>query len=218
MVQKGKFIVLEGLDGSGSTTQLNLLNQWFLQNRKIYGSHWSTFEPTDGPIGCLIRLTLKKRLPAFDEATMALLFAADRCDHLFRDTSGGKEDGIEAKLNSGVHVLCDRYVLSSLAYQARAMGLEWVSQINHQAIAPDLTIFIDTDASIAGERISNNRTHQDLYEDLHEQRLIQNQYYEAMAYLKNQGQKIVTVNGQQSQIQVHDDIVKAVITLIQNKS
>lgn len=213
MVQKGKFIVLEGLDGSGSTTQLQLLNQWFIHNRQIYGSHWSTFEPTDGPIGSLIRLTLKKRLPAFDEATMALLFAADRCDHLFRDPSGGKEEGIASKLNSGIHVLCDRYVLSSLAYQARAMGLEWVSQINNQAICPDLTIFIDTDASVAGERMINNRTHTDLYEDLHEQRQIQKKYHEAIDFLKSQGQNIVTVNGQQDQGKVHEDIVKEVAAL-----
>jgi len=212
--KKGKFIVLEGLDGAGSTTQLYRLNQWFEENKEVYGAAWSTFEPTDGPVGQIIRLALKKRLQQFDEKTMALLFAADRTDHIYRTDINGQEPGILYKLNQGINVITDRYLLSSLAYQGRELGLEWVYQINAQAITPDLIIFIDLSAEQAAERMKQSRSHQDLYEDIKSQQEIQQNYEKAIAFLQEKNQKIVRINGNASPEEVHLSIVDQVINLL----
>lgn len=96
------FVVFEGLDGSGTSTQLAIIGAWL--------GCFTTFEPTNGPIGALIREKLREG--GFSNETMALLFAADRKEHL--------EKEIEPRLARGEVVLCDRYVMSSLAYQTAA--------------------------------------------------------------------------------------------------
>lgn len=214
MSKKGKFIVLEGLDGCGSTTQLKKISQWFEQHKAAYGPFWATCEPTDGPIGQIIRLALKKRLQPFDEKTMTLLFAADRTDHIYCDEAGGQESGIASKLNQGIHVITDRYLLSSLAYQARSLGLDWVYQINEHALKPDLIIFIETSADQAAARLSSGRSHQDLYEDLASQKQIQQQYEKAIAYLQDKGQHVVRINGHESPEEVHLAIVQLITNLL----
>ena len=109
---RGRFIVLEGIDGSGTTTQLERAVACVagLGHRAT-----ATREPSDGPVGHLLREALLGRLhmpdgEKLDGRTMALLFAADRIDHLQRE--------IEPQLAAGTSVLSDRYLLSSLAYQA----------------------------------------------------------------------------------------------------
>src|SRR5579864_7294663 len=109
--KRGLFIVLEGLDGAGTTTQLVRLAE---RLRRAGERVVATAEPTDGPIGALIRQALRRRLVhrdgrALTDESLALLFAADRVDHVAGE--------IEPALARGQHVLCDRYVLSSLAYQ-----------------------------------------------------------------------------------------------------
>src|SRR5712692_10005996 len=105
---RGKLIVFEGLDGSGQTTQAQLLTKWFLEKRNQLAYY--TKEPTDGPIGALLKLALNNRLVCargskkpgpLDEVTMALFFAADRSDHLNSE--------IVPKLEDGIHVITDRY-------------------------------------------------------------------------------------------------------------
>src|SRR5207247_6819046 len=113
----GKLIVFEGLDGSGQTTQAQLLVKWFFEKRGQVAHY--TKEPTDSPIGAIVKLALSHRLvtPAdrseqtpLDSITMSLLFAADRIDHLNND--------VIPKLKDGIQVIADRYYLSSLAYQS----------------------------------------------------------------------------------------------------
>lgn len=150
----GVFVVVEGIDGSGSTTHTKLLGKALRQRGlKVV----ETCEPTSGPIGSLIRQVLQRRLfvadaagpRAFAWSTMALLFAADRMDHL--------DSTIVPALREGAVVLSDRYDLSSLAYQSvTAPGGErvvpWIRELNAAALRPDLTLVIDVPVEVAEER------------------------------------------------------------------
>jgi dTMP kinase len=150
----GMFVVIEGIDGSGSTTHTKLLGKT-LRGRgfKVV----ETCEPSPGPIGSMIRQVLQRRLfvpdatgpRAFAWSTMALMFAADRMDHL--------DSTVVPAVRDGAIVLSDRYDLSSLAYQSlTAPGGEkvvpWIREINAMALRPDLTIVIDVPVEVAEER------------------------------------------------------------------
>ena len=186
--QSARLIVIEGIDGSGSTTQVHRL---FAHLRQKGHAAFVTHEPSDGPVGMLIRLALAGRLSGprkrfhdpseavddsgteLDEFTMALLFAADRADHAATQ--------IHPNLRRGRHVLTDRYLLSSLAYQGLTCELGWLRAINRNAPRPDLTIFLDVDPEVAHTRMKANRWHRDLYEETDQQRLIRKAYHEIIA-------------------------------------
>ena len=143
----GRFIVLEGLDGAGTTTQAQKLG---IKLQEEGYRVLVTCEPTDRPVGRLIRQALTRRLThrrgdySFTNQTLALLFAADRLDHLHAE--------IVPALESGRVVICDRYLLSSLAYQGTSIVASWIERINQFAIPPDLTLFLDVDPQIAASR------------------------------------------------------------------
>lgn len=134
MTRKGHFICLEGLDGSGKSTQARFLAERLRKTHKVV----LTVEPSYGRIGTFIRnsyLYGEKRLSSVVEA---LLFAADRVDHV--------QNEIIPALEAGKVVVSDRYVYSSLAYQGAAgLGLEWIEKINVYAIRPDLALFLDVE-------------------------------------------------------------------------
>ncbi|MDX2022171.1 MAG: dTMP kinase [Deltaproteobacteria bacterium] len=140
------FIVLEGIDGSGTTTQAErLLAHLRGRGRQVSG----TREPSTGPVGKLIReILLGGHAPAPGSSvhgdTMALLFAADRRDHLQRE--------IEPALAAGTDVVSDRYVWSSLAYQAQEADLPWVRGLARSLREPDLTLLIDLPIEEAARR------------------------------------------------------------------
>jgi dTMP kinase len=150
----GLFVVVEGIDGSGSTTHTKLLGKALRQRGlKVV----ETCEPSSGPIGALIRQVLQRRLfvpdasgpREFAWSTMALLFAADRMDHL--------DSTIVPALREGAVVLSDRYDLSSLAYQSVTAPsgervVPWIRELNTQALRPDLTLVIDVPVEVAEER------------------------------------------------------------------
>lgn len=174
MATSGHFIVLEGTDGSGISTQTALLRD-ALQAQSI--PCWATKEPTAGPVGSLLRLALSHRLgmPTTDgqmaplaPAAMALLFAADRVDHCATD--------IEPRLRQGTHVLCDRYVLSSLAYQSLDADASWIQQINERALPPSLTIFLDVPPSMCADRIARRGDARELYERVETLRAVRQHY------------------------------------------
>lgn len=151
--QRGRFLVLEGTDGSGTTTQTARLVQWL----DTFGiTALATREPSNGPVGQLLRCALEKRLTrasgqsgTFDWLTLALLFAADRLDHL-------REEILPA-LEAGTWVISDRYTLSSLIYQSLTApepesALQWVRELNARALRPDLVLVLDVDIETAEER------------------------------------------------------------------
>lgn len=162
----GHFIVLEGIDGSGTTTQCAIL----ADRLRAQGlpAH-TTREPSDGPIGVLIRQVLTGRVVTPSQhgsrpptwTTMAALFAADRLDHL--------EAEIHPNLHDGVTVVCDRYDHSSVAYQTVSGGgsediSSWVLELNRHARRPDLTLVLDVDPAVAAERRGTRSGGPELYE------------------------------------------------------
>ena len=147
MAKKGIFIVIEGLDGSGKTTQANLLTNRLSHNHAVV----LTAEPSRGKIGTFIRhgcLYEDKRLPTEAEA---LLFAADRIEHMQKD--------LKPALNEGKLVICDRYIYSSLAYQGSAgLSLDWIKTINARALQPDFSILIDVAPERVLERLKRKKS------------------------------------------------------------
>jgi dTMP kinase len=142
----GYFIVLEGIDGSGTTTQTErLVAHLRAQGRQAV----ATQEPSRGPVGRLLRELLHGQHATPDGAqvagtTMALLFAADRCDHLQRE--------IEPLLAAHSDVVSDRYLLSWLAYQPEESNREWVASLARGVRSPHLTVFVDVPVPVAAER------------------------------------------------------------------
>lgn len=148
----GRFVVLEGIDGSGTTTQVARLADRLRTARvQVRATH----EPSDGPVGTLVRQVLTGRIivpggRAPGWATMALLFAADRMDHV--------ESEIEPFLAEGGIVVSDRYDASSLAYQSVSSGaesrgaVEWIRTLNRHVRRPDLTIVLDLPPDVAADR------------------------------------------------------------------
>lgn len=170
MANQGKFIVFEGCDGSGKSTQLKLLAK-YLNGRGV--ETYLTSEPTDSPVGGVLRACLTGRVET-DEYTIAALFAADRLDHI-----NNKVNGIKKKLGEGVTVLCDRFYLSSFAYNGGLVPLDWVISLNTPAMAlkPDLTVFLDLPPEEGMERVLR-RGETERYETLERQKRIRELYFE----------------------------------------
>ncbi|HHT01962.1 MAG TPA: dTMP kinase [Firmicutes bacterium] len=198
----GRFIVLEGIDGSGISTQARLLAEYLsAQNRPVL----LTKEPSSGPIGALIRQALQGRLQEIEEHTMALLFAADRCDHL--------QNEILPRLAEGVDVICDRYYLSSFAYQSRQVPLDWLRTLNSGCRVPDLTILLQVPAEVTMERITANRYGTERYEELTQLQEILNNFIAISNTLQKEGERIVAIDATAPIKQVHKIICQQVAKL-----
>jgi dTMP kinase len=150
----GRFLVLEGIDGSGTTTQVAHLAAAL---RAEGHSVWTTREPTDGPVGMLLRQALTRQLPGLSDAALALLFAADRMHHL--------ATVVEPALAEGQVVISDRYVLSSLAYQGLRVPMAWVEGLNARARRPDLTLFLEVAPGVARLRRQGRGGPAELFDD-----------------------------------------------------
>lgn len=222
---RGRFIVLEGIDGSGTTTQLSALKAHFerTQRKAIF-----TAEPSDGPVGMLIRLALQKRLvganfdfqddddrlphggEGFDLAALALLFAADRADHVATQ--------VHPNLVKGRHVVCDRYLLSTLAYQGLHSSTDWLVEINRPALAPDLTFFLDLPAEAAGERMRRARWRRDLYESEQHQRVIRSRYLEWIEKRVPAVGPVVVLDASKPASEVSSELIRRVDTFLDTGS
>lgn len=156
-VSPGRFIVLEGLDGAGTTTQTARLVEW-LRSCGIRGV--ATAEPTDGLIGKQLRAWLETQT-TLPPSTAALLFAADRDLHLRDET-----EGILSLLARGQWVVSDRYLFSSLAYQsAEGVALDDLLEFNRLAPDPDLTVFLDIEPERALSRLESRGSPTSRYEN-----------------------------------------------------
>ncbi len=190
--RRGRFIVLEGLDGAGTTTQTERLAAAL---RAEGHAVLTTREPSDGPVGTLIRQALTGRLvlpggagPLAPE-TLALLFAADRTDHL--------RAKVLPALEAGKVVLSDRYVLSSLAYQGASLPMAWVDAINAHAIPADLTLFVGVAPEVAARRRAVRGEAAELFEADEAQRRIARQYLAAIRR-RGERERVVRIDGSQS--------------------
>jgi dTMP kinase len=204
----GRFVVLEGLDGAGTTTQSRLLGERLrAEGRKVHVSA----EPSSGPVGALLRLVLQKRInggagDGFDPHALALLFAADRLDHLSSE--------VLPRLAAGEDVVSDRYTLSSLAYQSLTTGeAGWVEEINGRARAPDLTIFLRVRPGMALGRRRGAGTRPELYEEDAFQRQVARSYERAVVSLQAGGQRIEVLDGEQPVEEVAEAVARLVAKL-----
>lgn len=152
------FLVIEGLDGSGKTTQINMLRD---RLQGMGEACYLTAEPTELPTGKFIRSILQKEISA-DPRTVAALYAADRIEHLFHP-----EEGLLHKLSEGYHVIASRYYFSSLAYQSEHASPGWVASLNMMAkrtLPADITIFLDLEPEVSMQRIRARGEAMELFE------------------------------------------------------
>ncbi|MGO8805378.1 MAG: dTMP kinase [Candidatus Bathyarchaeia archaeon] len=187
MSGKGVFICVEGLDGSGKTTQAKILTE------RLSKSHTAVYtaEPSQGKTGTYIReccLYEDKRLPLESEA---LLFAADRIEHV--------DNEIKPALAEGKVVICDRYIYSSYAYQGSAgLNLGWIKKINSFALKPDYAIFIDVPPERVLERLKRKKS---VMETLVIQRKVRETYLKYVAI-----GALVLIDGDKSKDAVADSL------------
>ena len=197
------FIALEGIDGSGKSTQMKLLAARFTDaGFKVY----TTFEPTDSIIGSIIRDIMKGKMKA-DEKVIAGLFVADRLNHLLEE-----ENGIVKKLKEGYVVITDRYYFSSYAYHGTHMDMEWVINANAMSagiLRPDINIFIDVSPEISMQRVMQNRDEVERYETLENLQNVKRKYLEAFKKLKDE-ENILIVNGDRPPGIISDEIWKEI--------
>lgn len=192
------FIVLEGLDGCGTTTQTALLVKK-LEEAGIQAV--STREPTDGSIGRFIRSVLQKK-ESVDPFTLALLFSADRNEHVF-----GK-NGIAEQTGSGKMVICDRYLFSSLAYQSLFMDYETVAGLNRFYPLPEYLFYIDLSPEECQKRVAARGEEAELFERLELQRKIDANYKKSLALLSDSAMKTVIIDGRGSIKDIHSQICR----------
>ena len=147
MAKRGAFIVFEGIDGSGKSTHIRLLSR---ELRQQGYDVLETSEPSRGRIGMFIRKYVERRERRLPTEVEALLFAADRFEHLKKI--------IEPALEEGRIVVSDRYLHSSLAYQgAEGTSLEWIREVNSFALKPDLCILLDVGPETGLGRMRRSR-------------------------------------------------------------
>lgn len=193
MRKKGAFICIEGLDGCGKTTQAKLLVKKLNKSQNaVY-----TAEPSRGKIGTLIRKSYlygEKRLSVVLEA---LLFAADRIEHI--------ENEVFPTLKEGKIVISDRYVYSSLAYQGAAgLSLDWLEKVNEYALQPDLAVFIDVKPETVMSRLKPKKS---VMENLETQQKVREMYLKFV-----EDGSLTRINGDKSKtdvaIEVYDVVTK----------
>jgi dTMP kinase len=195
LTKKGVFIVIEGLDGSGKTTQANILARKLSENYKVL----CTAEPSQGKIGTFIRegcLYEEKRLPTEAEA---LIFAADRIEHM--------QNEIAPALAEDKIVICDRYVYSSLAYQgSTGLSLDWIKTVNARALEPDFTIFVDVSPERVIERLHRKKS---VMETLETQKKVREIY---MNFVEKG--ELILINGDKPKDRVFGELYSKVLSLI----
>jgi dTMP kinase len=170
----------------------------------------STCEPTDGPVGSLIRKMLSGSVET-DQLTIASLFAADRTDHLLN-----RVNGVKAMVDQGQVVVCDRYYFSSYAYHAQYMEMDWVIQanaLNAKILKPTATLFIDVDPETCLERIRASRDSLDMYEKIDILKRVRDNYFLAFERLKDD-EKVICIDGNDFPDQVEKNIWKIVQQLL----
>ena len=203
-----KFIVFEGIDGAGKTTQIKLLSAR-LKKRGI--ECYITAEPTDMPSGKLIREALSGRVKT-TTAEMADMFAHDRVIH-----NKDEEKGIDAHLNDGITVISDRYYYSSLAYQGSELGFDAVAALNlnnPDIRTPDICLFLDLSPEKSLERIGKRAdTPTEIYENYDYLEKTRRMFFDVFERLRARGEHIEIIDASGSAEEISDKIIECVLPL-----
>ncbi len=201
------FIALEGIDGSGKSTQISLLKAKLeAESIPVY----STCEPTRNDYGKEIRKIFSQE-KIVDQHTIAALFLADRLEHILHPQSGMK-----AQIDRGYTVITDRYYLSSYAYHGAHVDMDWVIDINAkpaELLKPDLHIYLDITPESAMDRILSSREDIELYETASNLKAVHQSYEIAMEKVKNT-ENIIRLNANRSADQIHEDIWEQVRKIV----
>ncbi len=212
MVEKGKFIVLEGIDGAGTTTQARFLTRYL---KREYGADvLQTFEPSRSYVGIYIRQILGRHVlkddgERYSDRAISALFLADRWLHI--------ENEVLPAIEKGQHVISDRYYLSSFAYQrVKGRPLDELIAMHAGLPSPDLTLFLDISAEIGGARRAHRGGVQEIYEVDEFQRRVVEQYHAAIDKMKDKGDNIVMLDGTKSLRTVTRDVRAGVDSLLGN--
>ena len=194
--RKGIFICVEGIDGSGKTTQAHKLVE--VLKKVGFGAVYTT-EPSSGMYGMLLRnhiLEGTRRAPVVVEA---VLFAVDRVDHVASE--------VKPLLRKGKVVVSDRYVYSSIAYQGTSgLPTKWLKEINKQIVKPDLSFFIDVPPEIVMERINRQKS---VMETLQTQKEVRKAY---LRLVEEEG--LLVIDGSGSKKEVAERIQKVVLKFL----
>lgn len=201
--KRGRFIVFEGIDGAGKTTQIELLTGRLQKDgRRVY----RTAEPTESVTGGLLRDALGG-VSQRTACEMAALFVIDRIFHNVNPVNG-----IEKLLAEGVDVICDRYYYSSLAYQGSETDASWVRDMNlncPEIRRPDACIFLDLTPEQSMERIGKGRVTLEIYENADRLARVRDQFFRVFDSLRDD--RICIVNAARSVEEIHEEIYRLVL-------
>lgn len=215
---RGKFIVLEGMDGVGKTTQLKLLSY---RLSKLSIPHYVTSECTNGPIGKLIREEFLSGKQKIDQDALDMLFTADRIQHI-KD----EENGILNKIENGITVLCDRYYLSTMAYSDNAFIGDHEKHMNDICVLnkfamknmkPDITLCLDIGFTDAMKNIRKRNNKIEIYDKEETLKKLAISYASSIWYLKKSyNENIEIVDGSDTIEKVSDKIWNKVYPIIKD--
>ncbi|NNM55398.1 MAG: dTMP kinase [Spirochaetales bacterium] len=192
------FFVLEGMDGSGTTTQLELCRTRAQQENLALDCE---AEPTTGAIGTLLRRFLRRELEGSAQ-TLAWLFAADRQEHLFA------RSGIQHRLTEGRKILTDRYWFSSMAYQSLDLSWDQVWALQATFPLPEAIFFLDVDTQTAAERRDQRALAEELFEKAPLQERIRSGYHLVWEQLQRESpdSEIIIIDGRKPKPEIHSEI------------
>ena len=195
MYNLSTMIVFEGLDGAGTTTQSKLLKNKLEENgKKVFQTH----EPTDNPIGRVVRDVLQKKFTTTAEA-LALLYSADRHDHIYNE-----EYGIKKHIENGDIIIADRYFYSSIAYQGVECDIDFIRKINTYP-TPGFVIFIDTPVDNCIDRIEKRGDEKELFDREEYLEKVRNNYISEFSSLSNDV-KFLSIDGRLSIDEIHNKV------------
>ncbi len=191
------FIVFEGLDGAGTTTQIRRLARYYEFNKRPFAA---TNEPTSNPIGEVVRSVLQKKICTTPNA-LALLYAADRDDHLYNQSYG-----IVRYLDEGRVVISDRYFYSSIAYQSVECDPDFIESINDFP-SPEIIVYIDTSVDECLRRIEKRGEGKELFDRYDFLMEVRKNYEKAFSALPD-GVHLIRIDGSAPADEVESNIRK----------
>ena len=195
------FIVFEGIDGAGTSTQIKKICE---KNPQIF---FQTAEPTSLETGKFLRRMLGGEF-SVDEKTNSFLFAADRAEHLY-----GK-NGIIEQINNGKTVISDRYLFSSLAYQSISCGEELPKLLNSTFPLPEILFFFEIDPEISLKRVDSRNEKKEIYEKIETQKKIAMEYEKIISEYENNPSctmKIIRIDATKSIEEISETISKIIL-------